>query len=700
MFGFFNNLFSSSQFIPHGHCYLWQTNLVLLHVVSDTLTALAYYSIPLFLIYFVYKRRDVPFQGTFILFGVFIISCGTTHVLDIWTLWHPTYWLSGLIKAITAFVSCLTAVEMFPLLPKALALPSPAQLEAANQQLEQQIAERKQANDLLQQSEARFQAFMNHSPMVAFIKNQAGQFTYINRRMEDVFHILLPQMQQSSVIEELPQAIAQPLSPEDQSLLMAGQSLESVEIVAMPPNEDVQDWLTFRFPIPDEAGDYLVGGVAFNITDRKQMEQALRRKTAQLEQLLALGGMLQRITDKVREQLEEEQILQTVVRELGLGLGVKHCTVALYDLHAATATVRYEYTTSMFSMQDEVQDMNTHPDIYQMLLQGNSFQFCPLQLDPIRGHTATLACPIVDDHEVLGNLWLSNDKDYGFKPLETQLVGQVANQCAIAIRQARLYQAAQAQVEELENLNRLKDDFLSTVSHELRTPISSIKLAIHMLETILKPTGVLDETVGKSALYFKILQDECQRESRLIDDLLDLSRLDANAEALVLTSMPIQDWLLHVIEPFAERIDSQQQTLEVDIAADLSPITTDLSLLEQVLTELLHNACKYTPPQEAIAIRAYNRPYQLQIQVSNSGVCIRDVDLLHIYDKFYRIPNSDPWKHGGTGLGLALVKRRVARLGGTIRAENRHNILTFTLTFPIAPSPSAADQQSLTSIHS
>ena len=112
--------------MPHGHCYLWQTNLVGLHVISDALIALAYYSIPITLLYLVRKRQDLPFEWVFLLFGAFIVSCGTTHLLDIWTLWYPTYWLSGIVKAFTALISVITATQLFPLMPQLLALPSPS----------------------------------------------------------------------------------------------------------------------------------------------------------------------------------------------------------------------------------------------------------------------------------------------------------------------------------------------------------------------------------------------------------------------------------------------------------------------------------------------------------------------------------------------------------------------------------------------
>ncbi|MCZ0903532.1 hybrid sensor histidine kinase/response regulator, partial [Microcoleus sp. HI-ES] len=139
--------FESGGFIPHGHCYLWQTNLVGLHILSDGLIALAYYSIPIMLIYFVRQRQDPHFQKLFLLFGAFIIACGTTHLMEIWTLWFPIYWVSGGVKAITALISIYTAFELVFLIPSALALPNPAQLIAANQALEQEINERKRAEN-------------------------------------------------------------------------------------------------------------------------------------------------------------------------------------------------------------------------------------------------------------------------------------------------------------------------------------------------------------------------------------------------------------------------------------------------------------------------------------------------------------------------------------------------------------------------
>jgi len=116
---------------PHGLCLLWRPELIALHVGSDAAIALAYYSIPFALLYFVWKRVDLVFPSLFILTGTFILACGTTHVMSIVTLWQPDYRLEGIIKLLTALVSVTTAVAMWWAMPLALALPSTAELQRA-----------------------------------------------------------------------------------------------------------------------------------------------------------------------------------------------------------------------------------------------------------------------------------------------------------------------------------------------------------------------------------------------------------------------------------------------------------------------------------------------------------------------------------------------------------------------------------------
>jgi light-regulated signal transduction histidine kinase (bacteriophytochrome) len=124
---------------------MWDPAVIWLNVISDATIALAYYSIPLTLVYFVRKRKDLAFDWIFLCFAIFIVACGTTHLMEILNIWHPTYWLSGIIKAITAIVSIVTAILLIKLVPQALALPSPAQLRKSNEALQREILERTQA---------------------------------------------------------------------------------------------------------------------------------------------------------------------------------------------------------------------------------------------------------------------------------------------------------------------------------------------------------------------------------------------------------------------------------------------------------------------------------------------------------------------------------------------------------------------------
>lgn len=186
MLEFLKNIFASDSFIPHGHCYLWKSELVWLHIMSDFLIAIAYYSIPITLVYFVRKRQDLPFNWIFLLFGTFIIACGTTHLIEIWTLWHPTYWLAGFVKSITAIVSVYTALELVPLVPQALALPSPAQLEATNRELLEQISKRELAEAALQTANKKLEIRVKERTTELRNANQKLQTEIVERKQVEV----------------------------------------------------------------------------------------------------------------------------------------------------------------------------------------------------------------------------------------------------------------------------------------------------------------------------------------------------------------------------------------------------------------------------------------------------------------------------------------------------------------------------------
>jgi signal transduction histidine kinase len=138
---------------PHGYCLLWNPVLLWLHVLSDAIIGLSYFSIPIALLVFLSRRRDIEFGWMILLFGIFITACGATHFMSILVLWIPAYGLEGLIKAFTAGASLLTAIAIWPLLPKLLAIPSPRQLQQVNEALRLEAAERASIEEQLRQSQ-------------------------------------------------------------------------------------------------------------------------------------------------------------------------------------------------------------------------------------------------------------------------------------------------------------------------------------------------------------------------------------------------------------------------------------------------------------------------------------------------------------------------------------------------------------------
>jgi PAS domain S-box-containing protein len=175
------------SFVPHGFCLAWDPGLVFLQAASDVLIALAYYSIPTVLLVFLRRRRDLVFRPIFALFAAFILACGTTHVMGVVTLYAPWYWADGAIKAVTAALSISTAILLWPLLPKALALPSPATLRNLNEKLAEQIQERDRSAALLRDSEQRQRELYARTPAILHATDDQGILIEVSNLWLDLF---------------------------------------------------------------------------------------------------------------------------------------------------------------------------------------------------------------------------------------------------------------------------------------------------------------------------------------------------------------------------------------------------------------------------------------------------------------------------------------------------------------------------------
>jgi len=205
----------SNGLMPHGFCYQWKPGLVWLHAISDTLIALAYFSIPVVLIYFVRRRRDIPFSWMFVCFGIFIAACGATHLMEVWTLWVPTYWFSGGVKVITVLASVPTAIFLIRILPTALTLPSPDEMQATIEQLKQQKA-------TLKASEERFQRMAENIREIFWtVDPKTKEATYVSPAFEQIFELPLDTLYAN------PTSYLELIHPEDRQRV--GTGLEKLE---------------------------------------------------------------------------------------------------------------------------------------------------------------------------------------------------------------------------------------------------------------------------------------------------------------------------------------------------------------------------------------------------------------------------------------------------------------------------------------
>ena len=279
MFAWFNDLLAStSHFMPHGACYLWLPSILWLHIISDSIIALAYYSIPFALFYFVKKRIDLAYRWVFVLFGVFICLCGTTHLISIWTIWHPDYWLDGLIKSATALVSIITAVLIWPLIPKLLKRPSP---------------------QALQTSETYLRAIFDATPDAMLISNEQGIITMVNQQVVCLLGYTANELLGQSIEVLVPErfraghpalraqfAVSLVARPMGAGRAVTAQQKDGSEL-------DVEISLS---PIQTEQGLFFASALR-DITERKQAEAALRASEARFRRMANSSPIMIWITD-------------------------------------------------------------------------------------------------------------------------------------------------------------------------------------------------------------------------------------------------------------------------------------------------------------------------------------------------------------------------------------------------------------------
>jgi len=458
-------------------------------------------------------------------------------------------------------------------------------------------------------------------------------------------------------------------------------------------------------------GSTIWDSVFLDITSKKEAQLALQKLNQELEQRIhdrtlilqkqaQKEGLLRLIIETIHQAVSIEQMLKVVLDSARQNLGCDRVVIykfnpdwSGYFLAESVAPGWVSVVTEPLSILSDHCLKETQGGRFQqhyILVSNDIYQsgFTPCHIELLEKFQARafVITPVFLENKLWGLLAAyQNSGSRIWQTDEIDFLQHIGLHLAIALRQSELYQAAQAQVVELQKLNKLKDEFLSTVSHELRSPMHNIKMGLKMLELKLQKSGILADTELGISRYLDILKSSTERETNLINDLLDLARLTADELTLELTQVDVREVLDKILPPIEERTQTQNQGFTVQLPTEFCPLYTHQHSLERILQELLHNACKYTPAGETITLAIERESERFCcFRVINTGVDIPPAEQERVFDNFYRIPTHDPWQYGGTGLGLALVKKLVERLGGTIRLTSENKRTEFAVSLPIS----------------
>lgn len=378
------------------------------------------------------------------------------------------------------------------------------------------------------------------------------------------------------------------------------------------------------------------------------------------------------------------QLLQWLPQAVVDRFDLQGCQIEAYDQQRQTVVLLGGVDADgCLRSANQSQEISQFWEFYRPLTLGQSLQFSS---KTFKADTAVpftwLGCPLMQPAGQVGTLWLIRPDKKTFANAEVNQLQQIANCVAIALHTSQLQQTLEVQQAEIQILKKAKDEFLQLISHELFVPLGNIQLSTQTLERIFK--DVSWRKVPQRSTVLKVLSllgQECRRQKQFVDNLITLMfpEYQKVSEPVL---MKVSDWLPSLLRTFEPRFKQESITLKTDIPKDPLLFECDVAQLERVITELITNALKYTPPKKTVTVAVQALPSAVEIAIANTGVHIPPQHQAQIFQKFYRVPELDQRQYGGSGLGLALVKQLVRNLEGTIDVKSTKQKTTFTVSLP------------------
>lgn len=611
------HLTDNNGWMPHGYCIQWTPSILWTYIASDALTALAYYSIPSVLLYVAWYRKDLKFRQIYLMFGAFILACGSTHLLAIILLWQPIYWLDAIMHAITALLSLATAtflIRMIPLLRKS----SISDLESSLHEhlIQQRDIELKQATTRFNQTlELSPIGIINISPTGVFLEVNHGFCDFIGYSKDEVYNMNFEQLTCPACYTKQIHKFAQCLSGE-----ISGFSQET----QYQQKDGTRVWGNLSVKLirnEDGTPNYFIE-IIEDITARKTIEDQLLIQSLAVEQ--------------------------------------SPSSVMITDLDGFIEYVNPAFLNATGYSRDEVIGRNpsflsagrtpkqTYKEMWAALNKKQSWQGELLNKTKqgLEYIDLTLITPVA---KADGNIshYLSLKED-----ITTRKLAELS-----LIESQRALQVAKQHAEMLVST---KARFIANMSHEIRTPISGI-IGFSELALIKDmPPEIRDYLTKINSASLGLLG--------ILNDVLDFSKLEAGGIFLKLEPFNLSELKHSLYNLFISRAESKGLKFNIELSPETPRhVIGDELRLKQILINLLGNAIKFTS-QGAVSLtisvkESDNSKAKLLFSINDSGIGISEQDIGQLFQAFNQLDDSITRRFGGTGLGLSLSQELVQLMG-------------------------------------